>query len=59
MVKDIRNKASGYKWMKYVLLVELLIFIMRRRKLIGLDYDKTLSPKHLKVEEIADYIILS
>ena len=57
MVKEIRNEENGYEWMTYVLLAKLFIFIMRRRKVLDLSYDKTLSPKHIKVEEIADYIV--
>lgn len=55
---EIKGKREGFEWMAYVKLTELFIFIMRSRKLyLATENEKLLSSKHLKVQEIADYIV--
>ncbi|WP_066714062.1 AraC family transcriptional regulator [Clostridium sp. Marseille-P299] len=56
IAEEIRKKDSGYQWMAYVKLIEFFIFIIRRKSSIDLKNDKTLSPRHEKVEEIAEFI---
>lgn len=56
IVDEIRNKYSGYQWMAYIKLIEFFIFIVRRKS-SDFHSDKTISPRHEKVQEIAEYII--
>lgn len=56
MVEEINKSYSGYQWMVNIKLIELFIFIVRRKS-AEILIDKTVSSRHQKVQEIAEYII--